>query len=284
MTTPPHDLSELLRWAEGWLPSLAPLDLAGRPVYILDQRLPERLEACTGPAVDLAYRAEIGQRWRGRGVAILVDLNRFHLDTRRLREVSSADEATIAAMQGYVAKAILAVLIHEMSHVLLWAPETTAPLTNDARQARVVVDAAISPPARAADSISPVPFDGHRADFVRAAIHLCHRADRQRVAVPLAGMAAGLRYFMAPPESYRSALADEPQRLAGELLARLPEIPPPAEFSALWRSDLTAWFKRITSPTEQQADALFHGLRLFPLPEMNDPEVNEAARDEAESQ
>ena len=155
MSKLPLDLDELLTWAESWLPTLAPLDLAGRPVYILDHRLPERLEACTGPAADLAYRAEIGGRWRGRGVAILIDLSHFTLDSERLRLVSHADDETITAMQGYAARRLMRVLLHEMGHVVL-RPEAATPTTQ--RQARAVVDGWIWPPADAGKSPEPALF------------------------------------------------------------------------------------------------------------------------------
>lgn len=247
MTIPDCQLAELCRWAETWLPTLAPVG----PVYIVNSRLPAAMSGCTGENVDLAYRSEIGDQWKGRGVAILLDTNKYQLDTQRLRAVNNADDATIHAMEGYVVKTVLRLLLHEIGHAVMWTPSavTSRKTQQDIRQ---TIDADVSAwtTPTTIDSRLPSPFSDHAADFVRACLHLHFRARRQGVSLPLFGLAAGYQYGMASIEKYRQALGNEPWRLQDASFQVIASSPPPRRFVDLWAADVANWLRRCAKKGE----------------------------------
>jgi hypothetical protein len=236
----PSELSELLTWAESWLPTLAPADLAGRPVYVVPQELPATIGATVGPDMDLAYRCEIGERWRGRGVAILIDPAHFALDVAHLREISHASNFDLEMMRHYVARKMLQLLLHEMAHAVLMEPPAETPRVTQ-RQARQTIDEWY-PPAEA-DPRLPAPWMDHEADFVRACLHLRYRAKSAGVVLPLQDLAAGWTYRMAKIETYSKALGREPAKMAGLSFKEIATTLPPREFTALWIADVTNWVR-----------------------------------------
>ncbi len=268
MTIPDCTLTELCRWAETWLPTLAPADVRG-PVYVVPQELPSNFEATVGRDMDLAYCEEIGQRWRGRGTAIMVDLQKFALDNDRLREVNHADDATIREMEGMAARRLLRVLLHEAAHAIEWLPMPAAATPAIQRQARQTIDAEIWTPTPAADPRLPAPFFDHGGDFVRAAIHLLYRAKRQGVTLPLSGLAAGWRYGMAKIESYRAALGNEPWRLRDASFREIAKTPPPKRFVELWHHDVGEWLRRCAKQgpiTDEIFKTAWHAANALPGP------------------
>jgi hypothetical protein len=167
-----------------------------------------------------------------------LDLDKFRLDEKRLREVSYADDETIRTMQGYVAMAVLRALLHEFGHSLKWMPLPPTPRHN-----RAAIDDVIWNPRPAADSRLPPPFDDHGGDFARVCLHLRWRAARGGVVVPLARLAGGLEYRMAKIESYRVALGNEPWRLRDASFQTIAKTRPPRKFADLWQRDVSAWLR-----------------------------------------
>jgi hypothetical protein len=93
---------------------------------------------------------------------------------------------------------------------------------------------AIEPPAT-------VPYAGHEARFIRAAVHLQHRASIAGVTVAPSRLCAGREYGLSSANQYRNALGDEPCRLAADSIRELLDRHPPEAFSRLWAEDAARW-------------------------------------------
>src|SRR5262249_10120013 len=127
-----------------------------------------------------------------------------------------------------------AVLLHEAAHVLTepdGAPLQAAELAGIQREIRAF---AMRPQRRG------VPlWDGHGAEYSRAALHLIYRASRLGVFVEPHQIVGGMaRYGLSHGCHFVEALGDEPAALAdlpiGAALAR----PPPRSLLEFWQSQL----------------------------------------------
>ncbi len=94
-------------------------------------------------------------------------------------------------------------------------------------------------------------WDGHELEFVRAMIHLHHRAALLGFAVHDWEIhAAGPDYGLSSAAKYCCALGDEPLAwiASGRPLQDLATIPPPQAFQDLWSADTANWKPSITPP------------------------------------
>jgi hypothetical protein len=88
----------------------------------------------------------------------------------------------------------------------------------------------------------------HGDRFLRAALHLCHRAELTGAWVPTAQVCGGWRYRLSPARAYRAALGDEPRRLTGAAIRDVLDSPAPGPFARLWAADLAHHTREETTP------------------------------------
>ncbi len=232
MPTETLDIDALMARAVCLCRAVAPLDLAGAPLYIVRQsRLPEHLggkAVCDGftcPRLDLYLREAIGPAWQGRGPCMVIN----DTDFGRL----DAPDAECH---------MLATVLHELAHILERPPVDRA--GEDMDEAKLIFESlcvghAVSretPPDETA-----APFQNHGLRFIRAALHLRHRAQAAGVLVTLSGCCAGRRYGLSHLNLYRKALGDEPARLAGLAIRDILRTPYPKAFRRLWAADVAHW-------------------------------------------
>jgi hypothetical protein len=223
---------------------IASRDLGDTPVYIVPQsRLqadlagPSRCEGYTTGSLDLYCREAIGAEWRGRGACMVIN------DT----DIGSMDPDDIELYFQVVA-------IHELAHILERPALYHDRLPTD--QAALQGEAADIAKRIAADALpveDVVPFLGHGARFIRAALHLCHRAQAAGVPVAPAQVCAGSNYGLSHATCYRDALGTEFGWSAGDRMLNILRRPAPKAFSQLWTADVVHWFTFCP----------IHGERLF---------------------
>jgi hypothetical protein len=229
--------------AEALCRRIAPLDLGDAPLYIVPQsRVPANLggksvcDGFTAPSLDLYLKDVIGPGWRGRGGCIVVN------DT----DFGGMDAADIET-------AVSAIALHELAHIL----ERPA-LYRDRRgedPLRVQLEALIVGQMIAEDTATAKPFDGHGAGFIRAALHLRHRADVAGMLIPLFYYCAGNHYGLSHPSRYREALGDEPARLAEASFKQILASPYPTAFWRLWTVDTAQGLSPGCSESERSLSA-----------------------------
>jgi hypothetical protein len=81
------------------------------------------------------------------------------------------------------------------------------------------------------------PWELHEWKFIRAALHVEHRARGMGFEGHVSSI-AGAQYGLSPVDAYREALADEPARLAGIPLFEAMLVAPPAALPALFDRDV----------------------------------------------
>ncbi len=89
-----------------------------------------------------------------------------------------------------------------------------------------------------------VPWRGHEWAFIRAALHLTHRAAVLGVDLTPRDVFDAEPHGLAPTCRYMAALGDEPDRLAGRDFATIEQAPPQAAFAELWLADVRRWLER----------------------------------------
>jgi hypothetical protein len=89
-----------------------------------------------------------------------------------------------------------------------------------------------------------IPWRGHEWAFIRAALHLAHRAAALGVDLTPRDVFDAETYGLTPTGRYVAALGDEPDRLAGCDFATVARTPPPAAFGELWLADVRRWLER----------------------------------------
>jgi len=229
MFTEPIDIDALCARAEALCRRIAPLDLGALPLYIVPQsRLPDELggqsvcDGFTSPSLDLYLREVIGPAWRGRGPCMVIGDTKF---SARME----ADEMELA---------FFSIALHELAHII------ERPRLYHERQGvdpmRLLFEALCVGRA-VAEELSPhaaaAATEVHGLRFIRAMLHLRHRAALAGALIPLYGYCADRQYGLSHPNRYREALGDEPARLANRRIREILDAELPEAFSRLWAED-----------------------------------------------
>jgi hypothetical protein len=236
-------------WADyycEWLRALVP-EFDSRPLYVLSEaEIPEWSHvqgafAWTGCSLDLRVQRslESRQQWHGRGPAIVVCDCWY--------ELSEPDR--------------LGILAHEAAHALTWwdqfsrerssltIAEELMLLEGGKKLILEAFRKAVGDSVDTWESGERVELECHGADFLRAALHLAHRA---RYWFPTDAMRLfNTGYRCCDPNGAVAALLDEMQR-GGDIIEILKSEAPEA-FSALYKSQLTEGRAMKTEP-EQKPD------------------------------
>ncbi|MBM3984031.1 MAG: hypothetical protein FJ304_27950 [Planctomycetes bacterium] len=232
-------VATLCRRAESLCRRVAPRDLAGVPVYVVPQSAALGLfghaKECDGftvPSLDLYVRHAIGPAWRGRGPCMVVN-----------------DIALVADVPEDLEPYFLATAIHELAHILerpeLYSGRSEPEPARLTFEALVIARAVAEPPT---DVTEAAEFLTHDERFIRAALHLCHRAARVGEPVPLSLVWNHRCYGMSHVRAYRAALDDEPRRMADARIRDVLATPPPEPFARLWADDLDHHNREETTP------------------------------------
>jgi len=237
-------VANLCAQAEALCQKIAPRDLAGLPVYVVPQSalLADlgTAEACDGyttPSLDLYLRDVIGLAWPGRGPCMVIN------------DLVLLDEAP-DDLETY----FLATVLHELAHVF----ERPALYRErpDAGPARLMFEALllaqiVAEPPSSEEGRASLPHHGQR--FIRAALHLRHRAEASGVCIAAAPICPNRDYGLSHANAYYAALGDEPVRLADARIRDVLASPPPEEFSRLWADDLAHWLSHHVAEKEKIA-------------------------------
>jgi hypothetical protein len=226
-------VANLCARAETLCRRIAPLDLAGLPLYVVPlSRIksilggPSVCDGFTSHSLDLYLRHDIGSSWRGRGPCMVIN------------DLQFGDEAPED-----IERAVFAIVLHEFAHILerSWSFRDRS----DAEPARLAFEAIVlaayvqDPPNE--DMPERPGLQDHGERFIRAALHLRHRAEAAGVCIGPALVCPNRLYGLSHANAYRDALGDEPVRLADARIRDVLASPPPEEFSRLWADDLAHW-------------------------------------------
>jgi hypothetical protein len=241
---------------------IAPRELSDRPIYtVWSSSLVDvasgTVGGCVEPNLDLIARESIGDRWQGRGPAIMLNDHRLWYLAAKAessREIGHLD----ARIKFRFEQICRAIAVHEFGHIAedgFSRPEVTAPerwMQKPLMQFKVFLrttETVLPPKEKAADQKS------HGAAFIRAALHVNHRAmkalDRSN---PVAAMELLLdrdfltldleQYGLSACFKYARALGDEPERMEAATFAEILARPAPAAFTELFNADDQARRKR----------------------------------------
>lgn len=221
-------LAGLCHRAEDLCRRVAPLDLAGLPLYIVPQ---SAIRGAFGDAeaaygytlnwLDLILQDQLGSAWRGRGPCIVAN------DMAMRQDLGDDIEATF-----------LATVLHELAHV--FERDMRFDPAPDTSPARMQFEG-----LRLAQAMSePVPetehartIHQHDLRFIRVLLHLRHRAEHHGVR-----LAPGILFNDGPavyitPIEYRLALEDEPEQMFDASIRSILVAPPPPLFTRLWNDE-----------------------------------------------
>ncbi len=154
----------------------------------------------------------------------------------------------------------LGILLHEIAHPLTVAMATVAPPTCPPEEAAAIV-------ATWADRTEPVddpPWDDHRADFIRTALHVHRRAERLlNMLILEETLTEPARYGLSSIYDYCAALGSEPDDLLNEPFTTIRATRPPRPFIELWKADVDRWYQALSLPTPSDVAARDAALTLF---------------------
>ena len=247
MLPPGDDATLTLRLrAEALCLAVAP-ELRGRPFYVMltsDLPAAERSTTTAGhvsPTMDLYLQCRLGERWRGRGPAMVVDdcLLRDEVAAtltgfdERLRELAKPRLWAVGLPNFY------RVVLHELAHVFalggdyepLGAAGQGAIRSHGYGGLVADIDRRIETDP---DLNRQRPYHSP-ATWLRAVIHLQHRASNLGVAV---APEPTERWGCSPFPLYVEALGDEPERFARLPVAEILQRPLPAEYRRLVLGDI----------------------------------------------
>jgi hypothetical protein len=198
-----------------------------------------------------------GRAWglMSRSAGIRLDLAAIEADTAEYDGPYVKPNFTTAAV---------GILLHEIGHAACW-PKPEQPPTLSPTEAAAVVELWATRDETAPPDPAPW-FDDHGAEFIRAVLHVHHRAMRLlRFPIDLATLLASESYGLSPLPLYVEALAGEPARLARKPFKAILTTCPPTAFAELWRVDTRRWLDTIDSPTPEQRAAVAAAQNLFPF-------------------
>jgi hypothetical protein len=153
----------------------------------------------------------------------------------------------------------LGILLHEIAHPLTVAMGTIAAPTCPPAQAAAIV-------ATWADRAEPdnPPWDDHRADFIRTALHVHRRAERLlNLTIGAETLIDSVYYGLSNVHLYRRALGTEPDELLSEPFSTIRATCPPRPFIELWQADVDRWFQALSIPTPSDVAARDAATTLF---------------------
>jgi len=271
--------AEFLRGCERFLWRLAPEDLDRRPVYVLtEDQLPRDLRPRRATSwgyvrsrLDSVLRRDLGDRWRGPGPVIVLCERRLR---RFLREFGKRFDAEVVR-RGFDPRHVrpppcfaprprmLATALHELAHVLTQRTDAGDYTTRSYLDGQLLsgkeverLREAITTKCRRQPARPAVPFADHEHDFIRAAMHLVHRANRAGFNCGPGDVVESLTYRLSPMQRYSDALGDEPERLSWASFATILDTPPPRPFIQLWQSDVRNWLLGQTDYDQKTVAAL----------------------------
>jgi hypothetical protein len=238
-------VANLCARAETLCRQIAPHDLDNLPLYIVSlSRItgilggPSVCDGFTSPSLDLYLRNDIGSSWRGRGPCMVI--NDLQFGDEELEDIELVFFATV---------------LHEFAHILerprLFRERSDAEPTRLAFESIVLAAYVQDPPIEGMPERPGLQDHGER--FIRAALHLRHRAEAAGVAIGPALVCPNRLYGLSHANAYRAALGDEPVRLADIRIRDVLAGPPPEEFSRLWADDLAHWLSHHVSEKEKSA-------------------------------
>jgi hypothetical protein len=201
-------------------------DLADLPVYVLDAgEAPDMFQprGCwgyTAPWLSDAFRPflESRQQWTGPGFATIIDIAKLPFPE---------------AWKGYRA---VEIALHELAHFLesmavrkfMGIDELPIATAQIVQSCAETLD---KPPAAE-------PWSMHGAIFIRAALHLAHRARAAGFSISGSNMyIAGDCYGLSELRHYVSALADELDERFDERITQILPTTEPPEFARLFEAD-----------------------------------------------
>lgn len=208
----------------------------GTPVYVrsfeelgipVDYRIRgSRCYGCHSKLGDLKEREKVDD-WRGRGALLKINLDLIRQDNPSDDSHHKIRAVTLHELAHYVERLRIPIERNELED---W-PEPLRLAFEKLQAKNFEVDEPDEP-------VEPLPWVGHGDDFIRACIHIQHRAAKLGHYYSLNAMhVAGNTYALSDPDLYREALGDEPQRLENLPLADIWQHEPPATFETVWLHD-----------------------------------------------
>jgi hypothetical protein len=151
----------------------------------------------------------------------------------------------IALRKGLPREQRLAVLLHEMAHVLPAAPVGLPPDTADVRQeAELRIAQFTADPVPSVDGLPTWIASAHGRGFTRISLHLWWRAAMRGEVTPLADLCGGAHLELPPCYLFWCAIGNEPVKMQHATFAEILATPEPEPFRDLWRATLEHWIER----------------------------------------
>ena len=136
----------------------------------------------------------------------------------------------------------IATLLHELGHAVEIAFQVI-PLTMSV--AEVAAETRVELKTFTCNAREPLtpPWvaDRHTLRWLRATLHLCHRAQAVGYTIDVEAVASLLPAF-SPAAAYLAALGPEPALCRNDSLQDILSRPAPDAFQALWNADVQPWF------------------------------------------
>jgi hypothetical protein len=222
-------VADLCRRANDLCRRVAPDDLAGLPLYVLAQSAirdtlgeARQTYGYTLSRLDLILRDQIGPAWQGRGPCIVCN-----------------DIAMREDLGPFLTPTFLANSLHELAHVLergMTFEDQPEVCSDRLMFDGLVVAHAMNEPVPATHARQR--FLQHDDRFLRAILHLRHRAGRLGVHLAPGMIVPDTQPMLWSPSRYRIALGDEPDRLRDVPIRTILLMDPPADFVRLWADEL----------------------------------------------
>ncbi len=233
----PAPAVELAEAAELLLPRIAPRDLANVPVYVgLTSNFSGAADAgqswlgYTSPLLSRAMQHGLSDRWRGPGLAMLLN-----------------DEAFPREFGDGAPAAFLGAVVHEAAHAVQLLPRAVdePEMSGDAQSAFLAfADNALTESIKTADAGNRYEvllyYDSHNPlTWLRLALHLHWRAGQAGVRVPLSRL--GVPHYLSSPIGYAFLLGDECERLRDATMSEILGAPEPERYAMQALEDFQAF-------------------------------------------